>query len=224
MNLLKEQAARLISEAQAAWNEVWQGYPDHWSKVCGTLDQARDLLAETAYDAYCNERKLSIELDIQSDRFRKSMQNKEMYRPPFEKLAAMALNLAAGKEVISDKSVMPTQLCYDCAVKHLADAATAWKEMEGGNKTSVFEVLGNLSHASNHLVERHPELASDIRNERKSVWEALATPNKPFSRPNFNALIESVFAAAGHEKTLEESRLATLAEADRLMRERKIVL
>ncbi len=66
------------------------------------------------------------------------------------------------------------QLCYDCAFKHISDAATIWNEIENGyNVPNHFmKFVGALSQAADHLVEKHPEVAAAIREDRKEWFDA----------------------------------------------------
>ena len=205
---MNENVPLLIAEAMAAWNEVYQGYPDHYVKVSGCLTLASEL---------CGGR-LSEQLAEEASKFNQSVLTKTMYRPGFEQLAADAINETAGEIIV--KVEMNTQLCYDCATKHLADAAVAWSEMKSGETAALLDVLGNLSHASNHLIEKHPDLANAIRTDRKAIWESLIQQT-PFIRPDFESRVGDVFAAAKHEELLKISREEQGREVMRCIAEAK---
>jgi len=206
---MDRRVAILIAEASTAWNEVWQGYPDHWMKVSGSLSLAAELIDD-------ENPKLEHQLVSEASLFSSAISQLQMYRPPFEKMAAIALNLHAGREVIRDADVIGTQLCYDCAVKHLTEAKTAWSESD---PMSWMDALGNLGHASNHLVERHPQLANAIREDRKRVWEGIVGASA-YLRPTFEEHIQAVFEIAKDQNKSAQVRKAQDEELERLFSKR----
>ena len=70
---------------------------------------------------------------------------------------------------------MPSiQLCYDCAFKHISDAATIWNEIENGYGVPdhYMKFVGALSQAADHLLEKHPDLSVAIREARKEWFDS----------------------------------------------------
>lgn len=152
-----------VSTAMVAWDEIWQGYPDHWIKVHGNL--------LTAYEN-CNNEVIEEEILEEIHKFMSGYENKKMYRPKFEKIACDLLNLSTGKNIVPRGYSLDSQLCYDCAIKHLSEASESFKQIETNPKAWI-HIIGNLSHAANHLVENHPKFANEIRNIRKNFMDNL---------------------------------------------------
>jgi hypothetical protein len=194
----------LIASAMSAWNETFQGYPDHWAKVVGDLSLASEI---------CDS-DLSGKLMFESKSFNIAYSNGKQYRPPFEHLVAEAINQVAGRRVVEPSDVLNTQLCYDCATKHLADAGVVWDDMEMGDFNAFVEVLGNLSHASNHLIEKHPDVADIIRKNRKAIWEAFVK-ELPMPQNEIGDRIRDVLKAAASQQMVAKQN----EEVERLMGE-----
>lgn len=96
-----------------------------------------------------------------------------------------------------------TQLCYDCAFKHLAMAQAAWYEVMNGYAQSdhYLKVVGHLAHAEEHLAERHQDLSEKIRTARKAWWDA--TLLGAAFRPPFEELAQEVLEHAIRASSLE---------------------
>jgi len=148
----------LIAKAMVAWSEVWMGYPDHALKVYGNLIKASELLR--------NE-----EIAMEARKFRAAFNEGMKYRPPFENMAWTIAN--GNKQVIPHNQIPDSQLCYDCAGKHLSSASVAWDQIKNGQPASWIDLIGNLAHAEEHLIEKHEELAGEIRKDRKTAWAAM---------------------------------------------------
>jgi hypothetical protein len=92
-----------------------------------------------------------------------------------------------------EKEVVSTQLCYDCAFKHLSCAYVAWAEVVNGYPTPdhIAKVVGHMAHAEEHLLERHPDIAKAIREARKLFWDSQIFEMQ--SRPAFEMLLEDLW-------------------------------
>lgn len=88
---------------------------------------------------------------------------------------------------------MDTQLCYDCAFKHISAAYVTWCEIQDGYDRSdhYMKLVGNLVHAEEHLIDQHPDLAERIREARKAWWDSKALGGE--CRPPFEELAQSVW-------------------------------
>lgn len=86
-----------------------------------------------------------------------------------------------------------TQLCYDCAFKHISCAQIAWAEVNNGYRQAdhIAKVMGNLSLAEEHLLERHKDLAENIREGRKDWWDALI--QGAIYRPPFEEWLQRIW-------------------------------
>lgn len=157
------EAIDYITTAMVAWDEIWQGYPDHWIKVYGNLLSASEA---------CDDEILEERLLDEAGKFLEQFKNKKRYRPPFEDMACLMLNLDAEKTVVPSGQALDSQLCYDCAMKHLTEAHESFKEVKQNPRAWIF-IIGNMSHAANHLVERHPKLANEIRSFRKKFMDNM---------------------------------------------------
>jgi len=155
-------ALEYITTAMVAWDEIWQGYPDHWIKVHGNLVEA----------SQSTNGQISNDLLCEAMKFLDSYKNHKKYRPCFEKLACNLLNKLAKKNIVQENMILDSQLCYDCATKHLAEAQVSYNQMNKDPRAWVL-VIGNLSHAANHLVEKHPNLSNIIREMRKDFMDQL---------------------------------------------------
>jgi hypothetical protein len=98
-------------------------------------------------------------------------------------------------------------LCYDCAFKHLSDAAEVWVEIENGYSTPdhYMKFVGSMSQAANHLIEKHKDLATEIREARKAWWDSKILGLES-ERPVFEKWAEKVWQLAvgatnGEERT-----------------------
>jgi len=85
------------------------------------------------------------------------------------------------------------QLCYDCAFKHISDAATIWNEIENGyNVPNHFmKFVGAMSQAADHLLEKHPDVAAEIRLARKEWFDQKVLGL--VYRPDFESWAETVW-------------------------------
>jgi hypothetical protein len=156
-----------------AWDEIWQGYPDHWMKVYGNLQAACELVGNSS---------LADDLAVEMTKFNKSIKDKKKYRPCFEKMACDAI-CEEEKMCINPKEILDTQFCFDCALKHLSEASV---EYNGKDKLSWIKVVGNMASASNHLIEKYEAIANEIRVERKKYSDSLIS-GKAY-RPDFENL------------------------------------
>jgi hypothetical protein len=151
-----------ITSSMVAWNETQQGYPDHWAKVHGNLVCASEEI---------DDEKLKKELFAEAEHYYKMKKEGKEYRPPFEKLSCAVLNHEACREIIKDSDVINGMLCYNCASKHISEAKVS--QDRGFSLENFMSVIGNLSHASNHLVEEDVELANIIRQERTLFYNSV---------------------------------------------------
>lgn len=169
-----------ITSSMIAWNEIWQGYPDHWVKVHGDLI----VLANSIDDD-------NLKKDIldEANHFYKMYLDGMKYRPPFEKYACLIMNLDANKEVIKKNEIINGSMCINCALKHLAEAKISFDKIEDFNE--FIKVIGNMSHASNHLVEDNEVLANYIRDERTKFYNSYIDKIDIYE-PNFEIIINNV--------------------------------
>lgn len=102
------------------------------------------------------------------------------------------------------------QLCYDCAFKHLSCAWVAWTEVNNGYRTAdhAMKVVGHMANAEEHLLEAHPKIAAEIREHRKSFWDALVCGMQ--YQPPFEELVERVLELA--EEHLGEEDTSTTGD------------
>jgi hypothetical protein len=174
-----------ITTAMVAWNEIYQGYPDHWVKVYGNLNSAIDI---------CNDEGLKKELKEESDQFYDSYKKNIKYRPKFEELACKSLNLET--ESLICGNVISGMLCYDCAIKHISDANVYYMQLSSDpdSMNDFMMVIGNLSHAADHLIEQYDELANFIREERKNFYNSYLVNRVATYRPNFEEMTMKVMS------------------------------
>lgn len=91
-----------------------------------------------------------------------------------------------------------TMLCYDCAFKHLSDASEVFNEIENGysQPDHYLKFVGAMSQASNHLLEKHPDMAAEIRIARKDWWDAKHL-GLDVTRPPFEKWAGDIWKLAG---------------------------
>lgn len=168
-----------ITTAMVAWNEVYQGYPDHWVKVHGNLTTASELATDP-------ELKTSIEQETKT--FYDSYTKQEKYRPKFESLACQAMNLENNTNLCGN--VINGMLCYDCCLKHISDAQGYFYQLQENPEdiTNFMWVIGNLSHAADHLVEQYEGVANHVREERKKFYNSYIADKTNLYTPDFNEL------------------------------------
>lgn len=101
---------------------------------------------------------------------------------------------------------MDSLLCYDCAFKHISDASEVWLEIENGYNTPdhYMKFVGSMSQAANHLIEKHPDMATEIRMARKAWWDSKLLQTDVV-RPTFEKWAERIWALAAGADNGKES-------------------
>lgn len=87
----------------------------------------------------------------------------------------------------------PTEPCELCACKHLAKARGMLMETKLGHEESFWFALGEIALAEDHMVEKQPDLANEIRDHRRGLelYPRYAFP--------FTDLILRVAAVGGYD-------------------------
>jgi len=161
--------------AKLAWREMFLGYPCHWDKVYSSLMAAAALAKDTV---------LHEELSNAAKLFKKAVISNDMYRPEFERLAALTANTLSGKELFDINEASTTQMCLECANKHYAAAMAAWSPT---NMKKCLCCLGHLAHVSDHLVELSVPAALIVRDERKELWKSFIAGGDVY-KPDFEEI------------------------------------
>ena len=86
--------------------------------------------------------------------------------------------------------------CYDCTFKHLSRARVLWNEVMNGyeNVDHIGYVVGHMASAEEHIFERHPKIANEIREGRKKFWDSCLAGD--IERPEFEIYLQHVWDAA----------------------------
>lgn len=176
-----------ITTAMVAWNEIYQGYPDHWLKVYGNLNAAIEVC-----DNEATKSEIKKEADLFFDNYKKNIK----YRPKFEQLACRAFSLETKNSMFGN--VINGMLCYDCAIKHISDASVYYMQLVNNpdDIQAFMMIIGNLNHASDHLVEQHESEANYIREERKRFYMSYLVNVTETYQPNFDEMMNKVFKLA----------------------------
>ena len=80
--------------------------------------------------------------------------------------------------------------CTDCCRKHLAQAMVLILEANKGYPLHAWLAVGHMAEAEDEMLERYPEIANDIRNQRLKLMETMRE-GKP-AAPALMDLIELV--------------------------------
>ena len=89
--------------------------------------------------------------------------------------------------------------CYRCAYKHLSMAFRVWDELHSGyagDTAHTASLMADLAWASEHLQDRQPDIAAQIRSARLLIMEELITrPGEaPTTRPAFEEYLQLVLS------------------------------
>jgi hypothetical protein len=87
--------------------------------------------------------------------------------------------------------------CYKCAFKHLSQAQRVYGEIcqgYAGDVEHLASLVGDLACASDHLLEKQPDLAGVIRGDRILLLDFFAArPGEiPTYRPDFKTYLRLV--------------------------------
>lgn len=88
--------------------------------------------------------------------------------------------------------------CLNCARKHLAQAEILLHESKQGYPEHFWLCMGHMAEAGDELLRDYPELANQVRNERKLLEE-----DSDYQIPLMD-LIAAVSAVAAEEDVNEQ--------------------
>lgn len=85
--------------------------------------------------------------------------------------------------------------CTFCARKHLSQAYILCEEVAQGYPEHVWLAIGHMAEASAELLQKHPIIANDIREARKTLEESLAKhpgSSVEWKFPDFMAMLKRI--------------------------------